>query len=118
MPNPRLIMYHKHSTSARLRFLKLAYGGVCGFKPLPRLSQLLDEKPDGTVAVHPAAFISDAEQRLGILPGILARFISIDPPFDVAKSHDAEFIDLPQARNIHQVELELLRKAYDAVMSG
>jgi hypothetical protein len=139
MPNPRLIMYHKHSTSARLRFLKLAYGGVCGFKPLPRLSQLLDEKPDGTVAVHPAAFISDAEQRLGILPGsleaegefkayvdvpdgtipiFLARFTSIDPPFDVAKGHDAEFIDLPQARNIHQVELELLRKAYDAVMSG
>lgn len=139
MPNPRLIMYHKHRTSARLRFLKFAYGGVCGFLPLPRLSQLLDEKPDSTVEVHPAAFVRDAEQLLGVLPGsleaegefkayvdvpdgtvqiFLAGFTSIDPPFEVAKSHDAEFIDLPQARNIPQVELELLRKAYDAVMTG
>ena len=139
MPNPRLIMYHKQSTSARLRFLKLSYGGVCGFMPLPKLSQLLDEKPDSTVEIHPAAFVKDAEQRLGVSPGsleaegefkayvdvpdgtvqvFLVRFTSIDPPFDVAKSHDAEFIDLPQARNLPQVELELLRKAYDSVMSG
>lgn len=139
MPDPRLIMYHKHHTSARLRFLKLPYGGVCGFMPLPRLSQLLDEKPNSTVEVHPAAFVTDAEQRLGMLPGsleaegefqayvdvpdgtvqvFLARFTSIDPPFDVAKSQDAEFVDLPQARNLPQVELELLRKAYECVMTG
>lgn len=139
MSQVRLIMYHKQGTSARLRFYKLAYGGVCGFEPLPTLAQLLDEVPDETVSLHPAAYVSEAEKRLGLEPGgleaegeyqafvdvpegcvqvFLARFTSIDPPFELAESQGAEFVDLPQARNLPQVELELLRKAYELVMGG
>jgi hypothetical protein len=137
--NTRLIMYHKHPTSARLRFLKLSYGGVCGFEPLPTLSQLLDEKPEDFVAAHPAPLVNAAERQLGMDTGeleadgeykayvdvpegviqvYLARFTGIDPPFDAAEAQGAEFVDLPQARNMTQVELELLRKAYEVVMTG
>jgi hypothetical protein len=139
MSKTRLIMYHKHNTSARLRFLKLSYGGVCGFEPLPTLSQLLDEKPEECVTAHPAPLVSEAERHLGMVMGeleaegeyqayvevpdgvvqvYLARFTSIDPPFEMAAAHGGEFVDLPQARNIHQVELELLRKAYETIMTG
>lgn len=139
MQNTRLIMYHKHSTSARLRFLKLSYGGVCGFDPLPTLSQLIDDQPEEEVTMHPAANVSDAVKRLGISSAdleidseykafvevpdgvvqvYLARFTSIDPPFDVVEAHGGEFVDLTQARNVTQIELELLRKAYEVVMTG
>ena len=139
MPNTRLIMYHKQSTSARLRFLKFPYGGVCGFEPLPTLAQLLDEEAHDSVVAHPAPLVAQAEQRLGIAAGeleaegefkayvdvpdgviqvILARFTSIDPPFEVAEAQGGEFVDLPQARNIPRVELELLRKVYEVVMTG
>lgn len=139
MSNIRLIMYHKHPTSARLRFFKLPYGGVCGFDPLPTLSSLLDDKPAESVALHPAAYMNDAEKRLGMSSGdlemeaefkayvdvpegivqvFLARFTSIDPPFAMAEDYGGEFVDLPQARNMPQVELELLRMAYETVMTG
>jgi hypothetical protein len=135
----RIILYHKHPTSARLRFLKLSYGGVCGFGPLPTLSQLLDEKPEDFIAAHPAPLLSEAGRKLGMDTGeleteneykayvdvpegviqvYLVRFTAIDPPFGVVAAQGAEFIDLPQARNMTQVELELLRKAYEVVMTG
>lgn len=139
MSKARLIMYHKHPTSARLRFLKFSYGGVCGFDPLPTLSSMIDEEPEVPVVTHPASYVSDAEKRLGISSGdleidgefkayvdvpdgvvqvFLVRFTGIDPPFDMAEEQGGEFVDLPQARNVTQVELELLRKAYEVVMTG
>lgn len=139
MSGTRLILFHKHHTSARLRFFKHAYGGVCGFEPLPTLSQLLDDKPEDSVALHPAALVTEAEQQLGMSAGdlevegeykayvevpegvvqvFLARFTSIDPPFHIAEAEGGEFVDLPQARNMPQVELELLRMAYETVMTG
>lgn len=139
MQNIRLIMYHKHHTSARLRFLKFSHGGVCGFDPLPTLSSLMDDDPEEAVVSHPASHISDAEKRLGMSSGdleidgeykayvdvpdgvvevFLARFTGIDPPFEVAEAQGGEFVDLTQARNVAQVELELLRRAYEVVMTG
>jgi len=134
---PRLIMYHKQSTSARTRFLRLAYGGVCGFEPLPKLSELAAEDPPTKVATHPAALVRDAEQRLGLPAGglelesgfrcrvdsageatqvFLARFTAIDPPFEVAAAQGGAFIDLTQARGLPPVELQLLRRAYEAIL--
>lgn len=139
-----LIMYHKHGSSARTRFLKLAYGGVCGFDPLPVLSQLIDgemvKHPSAKdVLHHPAPLVTKAEQSLGLSAGsleaegeffeqvdveggpldvYLARFTAIDPPFDAAEKNGAEFIDLTQARGLPGTELELLRKVYEFVLSG
>ena len=47
---------------------------------------------------------------------ILANVAMMDPPFDVVEKIDASFIDLTQARGLPQVELELLRFAYELVL--
>lgn len=138
MPDPRLIMYHKHPTSARTRFLKLDYGGVCGFEALPAEAELSEKTMDDTKLVsHPAFLLRDAESRLGLPSGsleaeggyrckvssdagstevFLARFTSIDPPFDEAEAQGASFIDLTQARSLAPVELALLRLAYERIL--
>lgn len=138
MNDPRLIMYHKQATSARTRFLKLDYGGVCGFGALPEEAALAERTvEDGKLVSHPAFLIRDAERRLG-LPGgsleaeggyrckvsspegatevFLARFTAIDPPFEEAEAQGAAFIDLTQARGLPQVELALLRLAYEKIL--
>jgi hypothetical protein len=134
----RLIMYHKQLTSARTRFLKLAYGGVCGFSALPALAKI-EEKPSEAprVVSHPASVIREAETQLGLPSGslemepgfrcevaagdertevFLARFTSIDPPFETAQAHGSTFIDLTQARGLPPVELDLLRRSYERIL--
>lgn len=139
MQAARLIMYHKQSTSARTRFLKLAHGGVCAFDALPRLAQLSDAEPGDPARVlqHPAALLSRAEQSMGLprggleldtayrvrldVPGdpievFLARFTDVDPPIVQAESAGACFIDLTQARGLPPTELQLLRLAYESIL--
>jgi hypothetical protein len=49
---------------------------------------------------------------------ILGEITTVDPPFDEAEKAGASFIDLTQARGLPQVELELLRCAYELVLGG
>lgn len=135
----RVILYHNQSTSARLRFLRFPYDSVCAFDALPKLAVLMDDEEAAVMTVHPATLIKLAEKQLELSPGgleaegeysacvdvaggpvhiSLARFTGIDPPFELAEKLDARFIDLTQARDLPQVELELLRKAYELVMGG
>ena len=58
------------------------------------------------------------EARGGKIPVILAGITTIDPPFDLADRAGATFIDLTQARGLPQIELELLRHAYELLMGG
>jgi hypothetical protein len=138
MNPPRLILYHKQSTSARTRFLRLGHGGMCGPEPLPADAVLSDEAdPSATVVSHPAPLIRAAESRLGLSAGsleaetgfrcritsaqgpsevFLARFRSTDPPFDTVAAQGGAFIDLTQARGLPTVELELLRRAYELIL--
>jgi hypothetical protein len=51
----------------------------------------------------------------GLIEVFLARFTSIDPPFDWAEQHGARFIDLTQARGLRDVELQILRRAQTIV---
>lgn len=139
MQKPRVILFHKQATSARTRFLRFSYNSVCAFEALPKLAMLMDDEIASTIAVHTAAVMKETEQRLGLeadslqveteyqacvdiaggpLRIFLAGFSSIDPPFDLAKQHHARFIDLPEARDLPQVELELLRKAYELLLGG
>jgi hypothetical protein len=88
---------------------------------------------------HPAAFAREAAESLGLsaedleiegeyrawvdvpngaIQVFLARFTTIDPPFAAAEDNGAEFVELPQARNLPATELLLLRKAYELVMGG
>jgi hypothetical protein len=134
----RVILYHKQASSARTRFLKFSYNSVCAFEPIPRLAQLLDRGPVSAV-LHPAAILRKVEKALsfdaGILkaeteyrhnleaPGgsiqiLLANIDTMDPPFEQAEKASAHFIDLTQAKGLPQIELELLRFAYELVLGG
>jgi hypothetical protein len=129
-----LILYHKHPTSARTRFLRLAHGGVCDSGLVPRDAELA---PPPRVATHPAMLLRAAADRLGLCPDVLeadlgyrfglrlageveqvhlARFIAIDPPFDAAEAIGAAFIDLVEARGLPPIERSLLRLAYEHVL--
>ena len=135
--NYRVILFHKQATSARTRFLRFAHGSVLAFEPVPQLAQLCE--PGSNPALHPAAAIRNVEEKMGLpegcleaeaefqhfveVPGeniaiILAGITTMDPPFEVAERHDATFIDLTQARDLPQVELELLRSAYELLLGG
>lgn len=134
----RVILYHKQATSARTRFMKFSYDSVFAFSPVPELAQLCDQKYSNMV-IHPAAIMKEVEEKIGFpdaslkveseyqhtidVPGkgiqvLLAEITTTDPPFDTAENNNASFIDLTQARGLPQVELELLRSAYELILGG
>jgi hypothetical protein len=138
MINYRVIVYHKQATSARTRFAKFADDTVFVFGPVAKLSQLEESSLDNTV-VHPAAVMKKTEALLGLeegslkaepdyqhkveVPGgsihvLLANVTTMDPPFEAIEKVGGRFIDLTQARGLPQVELELLRHAYELVLGG
>ncbi|MFA5082155.1 MAG: hypothetical protein WC474_06390 [Hydrogenophilaceae bacterium] len=133
----RLILVHKQRTSARVRFLRFP-GGMCAFDPLPALS-VVEEEGEGEPAVahHPNAWLRISEQRLGLEPGSLkpepefhatvqtpagpvtvqlVELATVDPPFAEAEAIGARFVAITEARGCTPVEMELLRRAYVAVM--
>jgi hypothetical protein len=131
---PRLILYHKQKTSARTRFLRFA-DGVLAFAPLPAASTVREEQ--GAVLAHPAAWLQEAETRLGLpagalraepefqaeaatphgnVPVLLAECTAIDPPFAAAATAGGRFIAITEARDLPAVELELLRRAYEVIL--
>jgi hypothetical protein len=135
----RVILYHKQATSARTRFLRLDYGGACGFAPLPPGARLAgaEEAAEDSTAV--AAAVSAAEGFLGLDSGglelqpglrmrleapegdlwvVLARFRDTDPPFALAEAKGARFVALTEMRGLPSLELELLRQAYEWIMGG
>jgi hypothetical protein len=133
----RVILFHKHPTSARTLFLKFKDNSVCSLEKIPDLAQLIDHHPDSLL--HPAFVLSQLEKELGFPPAmlkaegeylqhvevpgeviqiILANINSMDPPFELAEKIGASFIDLTQARGLPQIELELLRHAYELVLGG
>lgn len=138
----RIILFHKHPTSARTRFLRFAQDTVCGFSTLPKLSVVVDDaqalsRP--VLQTHPSVLLKETVLRLK-LPGdavelepdygmwveapggairiLLGRFTAIDPPFQAAEAIGARFIDLTQARDLATVELLLLRRAYEVILGG
>ena len=137
----RVIMYHKSPTSARTCFL-LQDEGVCLPERLPKLAQLVEAgitRPAEAESVvgHPSPLLRHVAEWLAIpqdqleldeefcekvdvaggpLTIYLARFASIDPPFDAAERVGGRFIALTEGRGLPPAELDLLRKAYTAIM--
>ena len=135
-PLPRLIILHKQSTSARVRFLTLG-DSVLAFAPLPVEATLHADDYAPTLRPHPAAAVRTAEQRLGLAEGqleavadfclwiatpdgdqpiLLAACTSIDPPFAAAEAHDGKFIAITEARRLPLVEREILRRTYEHIL--
>lgn len=138
MNQNRVILYHNQATSARLRFLRFPYHSVCAFEAMPKLAMLMDDD-EMPVLIHPAKVVEQTAQQLAIdseeleidaqyqacvdvadgpITVFLLRFTAIDPPFALAEELQASFIDLTQARDLADVELQLLRKAYELIMGG
>jgi hypothetical protein len=132
----RLILAHKQSTSARVRFLCFAHG-ICAFEALPPLSSFDEATPAPLVVHHPVVYLRAAEARLGLTKGslkhepefvaivetpdelitvCLAVFTSIDPPFEAVEAVGARFIAITEARACSDVELNLLRNAYPVLV--
>lgn len=134
----RAIVFHKQSTSARLRFLLFSHDSVCAFGQVPAPARLhVDRREDP--ALHPAPVVSRLRQTYGFEPdtlrtergyrvqiegadGCIRIFLvgidTIDPPFELAQTIGGRFIELTQARGLQPVELELLRGAYETVLGG
>jgi hypothetical protein len=135
--SPRLLFFHKQGASARTRFLRFAHG-MLGFAELPAGSSLRDvDGPPPTVLPHPAALLNDAAKRLGLpesslraetefqavvdtpadeIPVLLVEFTTLDPPFAAAEQAGARFIAITEARDRGELELALMRRAYEILI--
>jgi hypothetical protein len=137
----RLIMYHKYPTSARTTFL-MQDEAICLPGRLPKLAQLMDSNTTRRsatekVVAHPSPLLRHVAEWLalpqdsleldsefcekvdvpdGPLTVYLARFDSIDPPFDAAERVGGRFIALTEGRGLPPAELDLLRRAYRVIM--
>ncbi|WP_083250626.1 hypothetical protein [Acidihalobacter aeolianus] len=134
----RLVVCHKQSTSARLRFLRLPWGATL-FSPLPE-GATLSEAEDAPLRAHPAACAQAAASWLdlpaaslctetdfcrlvqlpdgGTLEMLLLRVTEVDPPFAAAERREARFVDLLDARDLRPIELDLLRESYAYLLGG
>jgi hypothetical protein len=130
---PRLLCFHKQGTSARTRFVRWPHG-MLAFEPLPEGSTL---QMSALVRRHPADLLADAAQRLGLaadalraetefeaaietqageIPVILVQFAALDPPFAAVEKLGGKFIAITEARDVGDLELALLRKAYEILI--
>jgi len=138
----RVIFFHIQSASARMRFLYFKQrNSVLGFSSLDNLSVLIEKTEESEdllqLETHNNAILQYIEQKLlfdlskielkyefcycidnpnKLVVVALARFQSIDPPFELSEGLDAQFCELPSLRKVHQVELELLQKAYHLII--
>lgn len=136
----RLMLLHKHRTSGRVRYACFPWG-VIAFEALPD-GAVLREAPDWgdetpVVAVHPAALLRAAEQRLGLsdgaiaaeaefhawvdtpageVPVVLGSFTAIDPPFAEVEALGGRFIAITECRRLPSVDVSLMRRAYECVL--
>lgn len=138
MPNTRLILYHKHPTSARVQFLRLN-GTVCQFDGLPSESKVAESSLEGKVAIGLDEAIAQIEQKLSLSAGTLkiepefwakvdssedainvylAEFTTTDPPEQQMAEIEGKFIALAEGRRLDPTELELLRLVYSFLMDG
>ncbi len=137
MENDRLIMYHKHPTSARVMFFVLN-GSVCQFDGLPPSSKIVESSiSEEGVVEYPETLIARSKKRLGLSDNILeiektfqaivkssaltlniylASFTTVDPPREQLADLGGKFISITEARSLPSVEVELLGLAYSFLM--
>ena len=134
---PRLLCFHKQGTSARTRFLRFG-DSLLAFAPLPAGAVLrAEDAAPGKISPLAPALLKVAEEKLGLpggslqldpefsatldtprgeLPVLLAGFTTLDPPFAAAESLGARFVALTEVRGLPAAELELVRRAYTAIL--
>jgi len=142
MRDTRVIIFHKHPVSAKVRFLKFAYGGICGFEPLPQLAEILNDElfeDEDKVVTHPVVIARQAEKALGIKDGLLdiaseylqrvdvpngvisvylLGLLDHDTPDETLLKQGASLRLITEIGSLPTAEMELLRRAYVAIMEG
>lgn len=134
MTETRLIVYHKHPSSARTLFLNLK-GTVCLFEGLLESSEVTVPPPEMETAA--SSLITATEEKLGLASGslemqtefvaevdseqkhistYLARLTSLDAPLAAVAQADGSLISITEARGLPPAELNLLRLAYSFIM--
>lgn len=127
MTDLALVLYHKQSTSARLRFARFGDSVVAARLAAPALG----------VRPHPGALTARAADLLGVAAGALqldpgfvaeltgadgtaavhlAQFTAIDPPFDAVAGAHGRFVSITEIRGIPEGERDLLRLVYEHVI--
>ena len=134
-------MYHKTPSSGRTVFFRQNNGGACVFDELPALSQIMDDtiKPvtEDNVITLPTPILKSLSEWLqidqseieidsefyekvdaagGTITVYLLSFKMIEPPFEMAERVGGKFVLLTEMRDVAPTELELLRRAYVAIM--
>ncbi len=137
MENDRLIIYHKHPTSARVMFFVLN-GSICQFDGLPPSSKIVESSiSEEGVVDYPEKLIASSKKRLGLSDNILeiektfqaivqssastvkvylAAFTTVDPPREQLADLEGKFISITEARSLPSIEIELLGLAYSFLM--
>jgi len=141
MNDNRIIIFHKHPVSAKVHFVKQAYGGICGFSELPKLASVLDDEHeiDEIVVQHPAMVAKAVAEGLGVaqadvevVPSFmqyvdvpdatikvyLAGMQTHDMPVEALAAKGASLHLITELRGLPPAEMELLQRAYIAIMGG
>ncbi|SMF96518.1 hypothetical protein SAMN02949497_3918 [Methylomagnum ishizawai] len=138
---PRFLLYHLQPISARLLFMRHASGSVLAPRPLPFLTNPIEDDPPqskldliqqvtlgmrlnaslgfepGMLVVEPD-FLRRAEIPRAVVDLHLARFTSHDPPHEAARLKGAVFQPITELRGGHPVEMAMLRWAYEYLLAG
>lgn len=142
MNDTRIIILHKHPVSAKVRFLRLAHGGICGFEALPDLASVLDDEvpeKEGNIVSHPAVIARQAEKMLaldqgaleiineylqrvdvpqGVIGVYLLGLVGHETPDEALAKQGTNLQLITEMRDLPPAEIELLRRAYVTVMEG
>jgi len=135
-----IMLYYKGDISALTLFCQFEDGGIC-FPPLPKLTSILDEgetqpeimdlhgtkliqqvndqwQLDDDLLVSEPGFYQQIETPSGIATVYLARFKVLDPPMECVEANNAKLLRLTELVGRLPTEMELLRRAYTALMEG
>lgn len=135
-----IMLYYKGDISALTLFCQFEDGGMC-YPPLPKLTSILEEgdnqaeimdlngtklikqinelwKLDDELIVPEPGFYQQVETPNGIATVYLARFKILDPPHDIVNKNNAKLLRLTELAGRLPTEMELLRRAYTALMEG
>lgn len=144
MTECKFVFFHKQATSGRMRFMVFENGSVLSGASLPDLSALdsdYDDQRDDEedVISLPSSGFSDVLSAMGLegnqaqikirdlgrvetpdetiaVHGV--KLTDIDPPFDLAEKIDARFIEMTGARQLSEIDLEVLRRVYVFELGG
>ncbi len=139
MSDTIFLVCHVQRTSARVTFLRRPDGGFGWPHPITAAATLAPD-PQQSVVAHPGAALTQLRQHLhlaaaedlmiesefrawlaldeAIQPVLLARLTAMDAPHPVAEAVEGRLVTLLDIRRRPDAEMQLLRTAYETLLTG